>query len=368
MRGARTWSTAAAVVLAGALVVTLSPSDGTDARWRDSGSATASGPSSDTFGMTASDVADDRATPWPNGRMSTSPQVDLANQSARHSSWVNVQSTRLDRAVGAEDNTVLQKMSLDYTFGTGTCEAGGQGTYWRALGVGQITDGSTSPRGQGKVEGATLGPGQSRVLCPKVTLDYASTTAGQRSALLNHAGRAVDITTVVNQRSEAPATWASAARTARSRYRIAMPSPVKPSSSEMCQTTFSNGNPSPIGYYGGFFWGWPDAATSAATSTPAMAGGWEILRRSRTGAWEVWKTVPAGSTRELTGLNSRDISDQRNEVREFTLRGYPFADDRSRYVDSAWIFRAENDWSLLTDRWRCHAPLPNPDAGPHSMP
>lgn len=368
MRTTRTWTTAAAVVLAGAVLVSLSPPEGTDARWRDSGSTTASGPRSDTFGMSASDVPDDRAIPWPTGRMATSPQVSLTNQSARQSSWVNVQSTRLDRAIANDGNAVLQKMGLDYTFGTGTCEAGGQGTYWQALAAGQVVDGATYRRGESKVSGATLAPGQPRVLCPRITLDYPATTAGQRSALLNHAGRAVDVSTVVNQRSEAPATWSSQPRTVKSRYRIAMPPPVKPSTSEVCRTTYSNGTPSPLGYYGGFFWGWPDADTTSATSTPAMAGGWEIMRRSRTGAWEVWKAVAADNVRELAGLNSRDVSDQRNEVREFTLRGYPFANDRSRYVESAWIVRAENDWSLLTDRWRCHDPLPNPDAGPHNLP
>lgn len=368
MRRIRTWSTAAAVVLAGALVVTLGPSDGTEAQWRDSASSTASGPDSDTFGMTATNVPDERATPWPNGRMRTHPQADLTNQSTRHSSWVNVKSTRVDRVVAGDGNSLLANMSLGYTVGTGSCETGGQGAYWQARGVGQVTNGTTYTRDQTKVASATMTPGQSRVLCPTVDLNYPGTTAGQRTALLTHAGRAVDITTVVNQRSEAPATWASPDRTVTSRYRLAMPSPVKPASTDVCRTTFGNGNPSPVGYYGGFFWGWPDASTSSSTSTPAMAGGWDIMRRTRAGGWEVWKSVAAGDSRDLAGINSQDISDQRHEIREFKLRGYPFAGVKSRYVESAWIARADNNWSLLTDRWRCHAPLPNPDAGPHNMP
>lgn len=371
MRRARAWSTAAAVVLAGALVVTLGPSDGSEAQWRDSASRTASGPSSDTFDMTATNVPDNGATPWPSGRMRTFPQVDLTNRSARHTSWVNVKSTRVNSVTTNEGTNLLANMALSYDVGTGTCEAGGQSPYWQARGVGQITNGTTYTRGQAKVGTATVGPGRSRVLCPKVDLDYPSTTAGQRSALLNHAGRAVDITTVLNQRSDAPATWASQDRTVTSRYRLAMPTPVKPSSSDVCRRTFSSGNPSTVGYYGGFFWGWPDAATSDyanPTATPAMAGGWDIMRQTAGGGWEVWKSVAAGSERRSAGHNSRDIDPHRDVVRNFKLRGYPFAGDKSRYVESAWIARAENDWSLLTDRWECHAPLPNPNAGPHNLP
>lgn len=359
---------AAGAVLAAALVVTLTPSGGTQARWHDGTTSSASGPRSDDFGMTATNVPDQGATPWPNGRMATSPHLDLTNQSTRHASWVNIKSTRVTRAVAGDTNPLLPQVALAYTVGSGSCTAGGQGSYWSARATGQVVEGTTYTRAQTKVAGATIGPGQTRVACPVVTLGYPSTTAGQRTALLNHAGRALDITTVVGQRSEAPATWSSPDHTVTSRYRIAMPTPTTPSADPVCRRTFSSGNPSSAGYYGGFFWAWPDAATSSETASPAMAGGWEILRRTRAGGWEVWKAVPSGSARSLAGINSRDISDQRDEVREFKLRGYPFAGDRTRYVESAWIARAFNDWSLLTDRWTCSDPRPNPDAGPHNMP
>lgn len=364
-RGRTTALAGAAVTVA--LVVTLAPSGDSRARWRETASTTAKGASSDGFGMTATNVPDSAAMPWPNGRWASSPQITLTNQSARHSSWTNVKSTKLAKVVAGDTNSVVSVAALAYTHGTGTCSAGGQGSYWSARAAGQVVDGTTYTRSQSKVAGATMSPGQSRTLCPVVTLDYPSTTAGQRTALLNHAGRALDITTVVGQRSEAPATWSSPDRTVVSRYRIAMPPPATPSS-DVCQRTLSNGTPSSVGYYGGFFWGWPDPVTSTATATPAMAGGWDIMRRSRTGAWEVWKSIASGNERSLAGINSRDISDQRDEVREFKLRGYPFAGDRTRYVESAWIARARNDWSLLTDRWTCDSPLPNPDAGPTNLP
>lgn len=368
MRRIHTWSTAAVVVLAGALVVTLSPSEGTDAQWRDSASTSASGPSSDTFGMTATNVPDNASTPWPTGRMVTSPQVSLTNQSTRHRSWVNVKSSRLNTATGNDSTSLLGKLSLDYTVGTSSCETGGQGQYWRAGGFGQLMNGTTITRSQAKVDGATLPPGESRALCPKVGLNYASTTAGQRSALLNHAGRAVDITTVLNQRSEAPATWASPDRTATSRYRLATPPPVKPSG-DVCQKTFSSGEPSGLGLFGGFFWGWPDAPTSSEVGTPAMAGGWEVLRLSSSGTWVSWATV-SGNVRRSAGHNSSRISDDgqpTTAVRQFKLRGYPFAGDRSRYVESAWIARAYELGNVLTS-WQCDTPLTNTNAGPHNMP
>lgn len=359
----RTWTTAAAAVLAGALVATLGPSEGTDAQWRDSASTSVSGPSSDTFGMSATNVADNAPTPWPNGRMATTPQITLANQSTRHSSWVNVQSTRVARVAPDSGSSVPQGMSLQYTSGSGACADGGQGSYWQARGAGQVTPGTTYPREQTKVAGATIAPGQTRVLCPVVNF-----TTGATQTLLNHAGRAFDITTVANQRSEAPATWASQPRTVTSRYRLAMPPPVKPSGTDVCRRTLSNGEPTNVGYYGGFFWGWPDASTSSQTPTPSMAGGWDIMRQTAGGGWEVWKSVAAGSERRSAGHNSRDIDPQRDVIRSFKLRGYPFAGDKTRYVESDWIARAENDWSLLTDRWACHPPLPNPTAGPHNMP
>lgn len=351
--------------------MTLTPSGGSEARWRDSTATTATGATSDGFGMTATNVADNAATPWPSGRMATSLQVNLTNQATRHSSWINVKSTKVVKVITGDSNNVVSQLALDYAVGSGACSAGGQSTYWSARATGQAVDGTTYARTQTKVSGATSGPGQSRALCPVITLNYPSTTAGQRSALLNHAGRALDITTVVNQRSEAPATWASQDRTVTSRYRVAAPPPVTPSSGDVCRRTLSNGNPSSAGYFGGFFWGWPDAPTSDYTNpsaTPAMAGGWDIMRRTASGSWEVWKSVTAGSERRSAGHNSRDIDPSRDVIREFKLRGYPFAGDKSRYVESAWIARAENDWSLLTDRWECHSPLINPDAGPRNMP
>lgn len=366
--GPRAAAVGAALAL-GALLVTLTVPGGSEARWQESETSAVTGPTSDVFSLTATDVPDQRPLSWPDGRMRTQPTIELLNDSRRNSSWVDVRSTRVTKVLPGDGNDLIARMALTYTYGSGSCGTGQQADYWRARGVGAIMDGAVYQREQQKVSGATLDPGATQVLCPVVRLDQETdSTAGQRRALLDHAGRAVDIRTVVAQRSEAPATWSSPERTVTSRVRIAAPAPVTPAGSDVCRRTFSNGNPSSIGYFGGFFWGWPDAATNDPTATPAMAGGWEILRRTRAGGWEVWKSESSGDVRRSSGHNSRDISDVRDEVREFKLRGYPFAGDRSRYVESAWIARAHNDWSLLTDRWACDSPRPNPDAGPHNMP
>lgn len=103
-----------------------------------------------------------------------------------------------------------------------------------------------------------------------------------------------------------------------------------------------------------------------------MAGGWEILIKPVTGGtWQTWKTIGDGRARSIVGINSRDISADHGAVYEFKLRGFPFKgmEHRDRYVESAWIARAENDWSLLTDRWTCRNPRVNTEgAGPHNMP
>ena len=376
MARSRTLTTAAAVALAGGLVVTLGPSGGTEAQWRDTASSQVTGPSSDTFAMTATNVPDGVTPTWPGAAWKSSASVNLTNRSARHSSWIDVKSTRVTKVVGGDSNTILNQTALDYTIGTGACGTGSQSSYWQARGQGTITDGTTYTRPSTKVAGATLAPQGSQTLCPQVRHGYnTDTTAGQRSLLLNHAGRALDITTVVGQRSEAPATWASPEQTVTSRYRLAMPSPVTPATSDVCRTTYPSGAPSGSGYYGGFFWGWPDAPTDSyvnPVATPAMAGGWDIMRQTSNGGWEVWDSVASGSERSIAGLYAGDIDPNLDVIRRFKLRGYPFAGDKSRYVESAWIARAERAsfyyWFQRYQRWQCHTPLQNPDAGPHNMP
>lgn len=377
MRSTSLVTAAVAVTATGSVLLASSPSQGTRAQWSASATTSVTGPSSDGFAITAEDVPNAGTVPvetggvvWPAGRLHNSPQVTLTNQSTRHSSWINVTSARVTTAIATDGGAdLLSRMALDYTVGTGSCQGGGQDQYWRVRGFGELSNGTTYDRDQSKVGSATLPPGQARVLCPKVTLNYPGTPAGQRSALLNHAGRALDITTVVNQRSEAPASWASPDRTVTSRFRMAMPTPVKPSEFNVCRTTNSSGNPNAlVRLYGGFFWGWPDAPTSSTTPTPAMAGGWDIMRRSPSGEWETWRSVSSGSNRALAGINSNDIDNDPFVIRQFKLRGYPFAGDKSRYIESAWIARASDGWGLNVNRWVCHEPLLNPNAGPHNMP
>ncbi len=381
MRRSRTLAAAAAVAVAGTMLLTLSPPQGTE---RDTATAPVTGPKSDTFNMTATNVPFP-ASPWPSsGRVANSPRIDVTNASMRHSSWVNIQSTSVKKAVTPDNNNLLSQIALDYEYGEGKCEFL-LGPYWNARGVGQITENTTYSRTpQDKVAIATLAPGQKRSLCPAVRLNYTtSTDAGQRDALLNHAGRALDITTVVNQKSELPATWASEPRTAISRYRVNMPRPQKPSDGPICRNTRENGNPNTSSGWGGFFWGWPDADTnhSSQKSTPAMAGGWELFRKSATG--DVWKSmhsdVVPGATRHRGGIPGTAISNDgqaASMVRQFKLRGYPFTEangkpDKLRYVESSWIAEAHmaaNNTFYCDNPVSPQEPIPNPNAGPHNMP
>lgn len=362
----------ATAAVASTMALSLSPYGGSEAQWREEATASAVGPSSDTFALTAKD-AESPAPAWSgSGPISNSPRINLTNQATAHSSWINVRTTRLARVVqDAASAALMGKAKIDYRSGDTSC-TNTTSLLWNARAYGTVTDGATYTRApQDKVTGATLTPGQTRVLCPTISLNYTGANA-HRDALLNHAGRAIDITTKLNQRSEAPATWASPDKTVTSRYRLAMPAPVKPASGDVCRKTFSNGNPSGAGLFGGFFWGWPNAGTDDATTTPAMAGGWELFRRDLdTQEWVSWQPdVNPGSDRKRAGVNSNDISDDgqsRRAVREFILRGYPFAGDKTRYVESDWIARAHE---TFLGAWACDSPLPNPaaSAGPHNMP
>lgn len=360
----------AAIVAAAAALLVGVPSGGSDAAWVVSATSQVRGPSADVFEAGAVDVPDPRSPRWPEGRVGSVNEVVVSNESVRQSGWVNVTSARV-RTLGPADGTgVRGKAAVDYSFGGGSCAEGGGVSYWAAKAPGGGGgEESVFSRSQVKVAGATVPAGGSRVLCPRVRLDYPDTVAGRRAALLNHAGRTLGVESVVNVRAEAPSTWVSSSRTVTSRFEVAMPSPQEPSSSEVCRTTTSGGSPNAWGYYGGFFWGWPDAPSSSTVSSPAMAGGWQILRRDLDGSgWSVWATVADGSRRSSAGHDSNDISDRLGQVREFKLRGYPFAGDRSRYVESAWIARAHNTFSIFNGRWVCDAPTVNPDAGGHNLP
>lgn len=357
MRRSRLMATAAAVAVTGAMMLTFSPSQGSDAQWREKLETPVDGPKSDTFAMTAAG-SDTPVPTWPGSNgIANSSQITLKNGSARHSSWVNVRSTRLNKVV-PDGNNILTKAKLDYRFGAGSCTT----DYWSARGAGSITEGTSYDRPQNKVTGATLAPGTSGLLCPTVGLDYSGANA-QRDALLNHAGRALDITTVVNQRSEKPATWASQDQTVTNRYRLAMPTP----------TASSGGACVPGAIFspqGGFAWAWPDQATGSTVDTPAMAGGWEILRKNASGAWESWDTLQA-NRRSATGYDPERISDDgrpKQEPREFVLRGYPFANTKSSYVESDWIVTARNTRPIFLDRWTCVDTTKNDHSGPHNMP
>lgn len=364
MRRTRLLPVVTAVAVGAALLVSVSDGVGTDARWRESSSTTVTGPRSDVFDLTATD-ADSTLTvaqTWPTGvRHDNTPRIDLKNTSTRHSSWIDVVSTKVGKVNVSGDSTdLVSKIALEYLTGATECRSG-TASYWYARTLGTITGGTTYTRSSAKVSGATLAPGGTKVLCPLVRPGYQTDeVAGKRQYLLNYAGRALDITTVVRQRSEAPATWSSTPRTVTSRYRVAAPSPTTPTNASVCRSGW--------GSSGGFFWGWPDADASSTATTPAMAGGWDILRKSEAGTWEVWKSAGA-DVRSLSG-NSWEISDKRGEFRQFKLRGYPFAGDKTRYVESDWIASAAKEWSWswLTDRWVCSTRESNPSAGPHNLP
>lgn len=356
-------TTATAVAVGTAMLLSLTPAEGTDARWRTTGTTTVSGPRSDTFDLTATDVPDPltAAQVWPSGsRLNNTPRIDLRNTSTRHSSWIDVRSTRVTNAVPGDTNSIVSQIALEYTTGSATCETG-TSTYWTARGVGSIANGTTHNRTSSKVAGATLAPGGTKTLCPLVRPNYTTaTTTGARDFLRNHAGRTLDITTVVAQRSELPATWASPTRTTTSRYRVALPAPTTPSTGPVCRAE-SNG-------YGSIRWGWPDATESAMTSTPAISD-WEILEWTGSSWAPAMYDFADGDPRGVTNLDPQRLGNAtRGSPRLLKARGYPFAGDRSRYVESTWIARAYRVYDYYRYTWACGSASTNPDAGPHNMP
>ena len=97
----------ATTALAAVALVTLSPNGGSDAQWRDSATGSVAGPRSEPVDVTGAPGT------------GATPQIDLTNQSSRHSSWVNVKSTKVAKVVGGDSNTILSKAALTYTYGAG---------------------------------------------------------------------------------------------------------------------------------------------------------------------------------------------------------------------------------------------------------
>lgn len=347
MRATRLWPVAA-VALAGVLLVSA-PSGQTQAQWRESATTTISGPSSDVFEMSAT---------------ASGPQVDLTNLSRRQSADLDVRSTRVTRVDAGDTNDLLARAALVYTSGQGACGGTTQSTYWAARSAGQITAGTTYTRPQGAVAGATLAPGAGRVLCPTLSLPYPATAAGERDTYLAHAGRSVDITTVVRQTSKPPATWASTERTTTTRFSVGTPAPTSPAGTSPCRSEASGGQGS--GSVGRLAFGWPLASTSTTTPTPAMAGGWEVLVRPVSGSWKSLATLDASArlSNPLLGSKLGPVG----STYELVLRGYPFAGDHARYVESDWLVRATNDSAGRNDRFVCTGVIPNPDQGQVNLP
>lgn len=272
----------ALLTAAATLGAALAPTGQTEARWHQSLSVPLPDGASDRFTSTAVDVDS------PRGAVTNTPAIDVTNTGERHSAWVNVQSTQVNAGtLGGQ--ALASALTLGYSTAPvgGTCPTSSS-PYWTARATGQITIGTTYARTQDRVATATAIPGQARRLCLGLTSSLAD-----RDLFLAHAGRDLLVRTVVNQRTESPATWDSGPETVDSRFRVAFP---RPTPWNDVIGTLSNSCAS-SGLLGAvqLRWAWPDGAVRSTTTTPTV-NAWEVWRRASGGTdnWSLVTTVTGG--------------------------------------------------------------------------
>lgn len=371
-----------ALVVAAAVAVPLVASSlTTQAQWRATETTSVGQVGSDSFGLTAT------ARDLPMGTLWTTPNTVLTNTATDHRAWVDVQSAQLNEVPQGESRAVALRndVSLTYRVQTADCLTG-TGSYWAAKAAGSTA--TSFIRASTQVTGADIAAGQSAHLCPWVQSTATTTTpAGQSQFLRDYAGRVLQTSTAVRQRSAAPATWASAPAVVQNSFRVAFPAPTIPSSdNETCVRTDINGGRAPnVGTNGGIYWGWPfsgDTSWSGVDSPAVWA--FEIMARptGSTVAWQALRSTRSASNattlipanqRRAVGLPTAHLDRIAPPTRpnftyiDLKIRAYPFTNNREQYVESTWIHTVYND-PVGVHWWNCSERRANPDAGSHNMP
>lgn len=328
---------------------------------------------SDVFSMTAGDVRSDvdHSQPVPGGPnaltdVANEPRVSITNNSKRHTSWIDVVSTRvaIPALPGgdplANENNLLNKVKVAYAV-SDACTDTFTSTYWAVNGAGRVAAGSpgyTRPT-LPPVESAQLPAGQTRAVCPWVQPDNGvATRPRQRAFLMEHAGRQLDIFTTVRQKSFGEGTWTSnQAADVRSRYQVKLPPPTRRSEdSVVCARTRDDGSWGGVGAYGRLYWAWPFAADGETeqklgntSPTPAInrfvlirsvdgLNDWKPFRKSKDQtSGDVYGTDgnPSGEKRLSESIDANYLANDGKDPVYLSVRAYPYA-GTDVYVDADW--------------------------------
>lgn len=366
MGSARGLAPAAGCALVLALVSVLPSPHQTRAGWREDANASLPDGRTDGFALTSQNVTTtvDHRQSAPTD-VANEPGIRVQNDATRHQSWIDVVSTTITVPASNTTSTLLTKVNIDYDVNS-TCESGLATPYWNVndAGVGGLQAGVTYSRTSAKVAGDVLPPGQATSVCPWVQPDYPTATAdGRRDLLLAHAGRQLDIATVVRQRSEAPGTWSSPGQTVTTRYQVKLPPPTRPSSDGIvCSRTLVDGTRSSVGTFGRLYWAWPFAAQSVDIATAAVDR-FVLLRSTDGQTWtEFRKSLtqdPAASRYQVSGgvrasevINSDHLANNAPTPVYLSVRAYLYSGS-SVYVDADWMVQASEGDAAVDDHFAC---------------
>lgn len=173
----------------------------------------------------------------------------------------------------------------------------------------------------------TLPPDRSHRLC----LATASTLSSTRLTSA-FAGRSLRLVTRLDSRTPNPSSWVGAVSW-EVPYTVPLPPALAPKApAKPCTRTLRRSVT--------IHWAWP--TTTSAPAKGAIAR-WAILARpaDTTGAWTHLADTTGGSADRSEHLYAAAFRGAKLEAGDYDLlvRGYPFGKDRTRYVDSATMWR-----------------------------
>ena len=255
-----------------------------------------------------------------------------------------------------------------WTFGTNT--------------VGNLSASNTysTTRAYTAISNGNVAPGGGKVICPRVATKFdLSTYNGRRDLVLASAGRHVGLLTKARFRSPAAATWQTVfgGSYPKLNYSVTAPPLTAPESParKVCRTSDAFGGTLP-GLYGVFDFGWPTAQEDGRQD---WMGTYSIYRfvvmrkNPSTGLWAEFKQsnnqsgtktytaggwdatgIDSGKRRYYGGMNSDHINNNDGSLKTgawvaFMWRGYLYAGDTTRYINSDFVTYARESW----DAWQC---------------
>jgi len=249
--------------------------------------------------------------------------------------------------------------------------------------VGNLSASNTysTTRGYTPISNGIVAPGGTKVICPRVQSKFdLSTYAGRRDLVLASAGRHVGLRAKARLRSPTKATWQTVfgGTFPKVNYTVTAPPITAPEAParKVCRTSLDVWGGALPGPYGVFDFGWPTAEEDGRQD---WGGTYSIYRfvvmrkNPSTGVWAEFKQsnnqsgtktytaggwdatgIDSGKKRYYGGMNSDHINNNDGFLKTgawvaFMWRGYLYAGDTTRYINSDFVTYARESW----DSWQC---------------